>query len=351
VAGALKVLMVGMGGVGQRHARNLRTLLGSGVTLSAYRTRPAAPVISERMQIESGADMASSHQLTEFTDLDAALADRPDVVVISNPTSLHISTALTAARAGCHLFLEKPISHNLQGVRELLEILHEKKLVAFVGHQLRFHPLLLKLKELLGEERIGRVIAVRAEFGEYLPNWHPYEDYRQSYAARRELGGGVILSQIHDFDYLMWLFGLPHQLLCVGGKLSDLEIDVEDTASTLMSCRYQGRTIPIHLHQDLCRKVSRRSCQVIGDKGEITADIANGILQVVGADGQIEVTNSFSTLERNQLFLDAMKHFLSCLHSGATPCVSARDGANGLSVALAALNSMQTGLPSEVIPL
>jgi len=340
-----------MGGVGQRHARNLRTLLGPDLKLCAYRTRPAAPVISERMQIESGADMASSHQLTEFTDLDAALADRPDVVVISNPTSLHISTALTAARAGCHLFLEKPISHNLQGVRELLEIVHEKKLVAFVGHQLRFHPLLLKLKQLLSEERIGRVLAVRAEFGEYLPNWHPYEDYRQSYAARRELGGGVILSQIHDFDYLIWLFGLPHQLLCVGGKLGDLEIDVEDTASTLMSCRYQGRTIPIHLHQDLCRKVSRRSCQVIGDKGEITADIANGILQVVGADGQIEVTKSFSTLERNQLFLDAMTHFLSCLESGATPCVSALDGANGLNVALAALNSLQTGLPSEVIPL
>jgi predicted dehydrogenase len=340
-----------MGGVGQRHARNLRTLLGPDVTLSAYRTRPAAPVISERMQIESGADIASSHQLTEFTDFDAALAEHPDVVVISNPTSLHISTALTAARAGCHLFLEKPISHNLQGVRELLEIVDEKNLVAFVGHQLRFHPLLLKLKQLLSEERIGRVIAVRAEFGEYLPNWHPYEDYRQSYAARRELGGGVILSQIHDFDYLIWLFGLPHQLLCVGGKLSDLEIDVEDTASTLMSCRYQGRTIPIHLHQDLCRKVSRRSCQVIGDQGEIIADIANGILQVVAADGQIEVTSSFSTLERNQLFLDAMKHFLSCLESGTTPCVSARDGANGLNVALTALNSLQTGQPAEVIPL
>jgi len=351
VAGELKVLMVGMGGVGQRHARNLRTLLGPRLTLSAYRTRPGAPVISERMQIEPGADMASSHQLTEFTHLDAALADHPDVVVISNPTSLHISTALSAARAGCHLFLEKPISHNLQGVRELLELVHEKKLVAFVGHQLRFHPLLLKLQQLLREERIGRVIAVRAEFGEYLPNWHPYEDYRQSYAARRELGGGVILSQIHDFDYLMWLFGLPHQLLCVGGKLSDLEIDVEDTASTLMSCRYQGRTIPIHLHQDLCRKVSRRSCQVIGDKGEITADIASGILKVVGADGQTEVTSSFSTLERNQLFLDAMKHFLSCIESGATPCVSARDGANGLNVALTALNSMHTGQPAEVIPL
>lgn len=351
MAGALKVLMVGMGGVGQRHARNLRTLLGPDLTLFAYRTRPAAPVISERMQIESGADIASSHQLTEFTDLDAALAEHPDIVVISNPTSLHISTALTAARAGCHLFLEKPISHNLLGVRELLELVDEKNLVAFVGHQLRFHPLLLKLKQLLSEERIGRVIAVRAEFGEYLPNWHPYEDYRQSYAARRELGGGVILSQIHDFDYLMWLFGLPHRLLSVGGKLSDLEIDVEDTASTLMSCRYQGQTIPIHLHQDVCRKVSRRSCQVIGDKGEIIADIANGILQVVAADGQIEVTSSFSTLERNQLFLDAMRHFLSCVESGATPCVSARDGANGLNVALTALNSLQTGQPAEVIPL
>lgn len=348
---SIKVLIVGMGGVGQRHARNLRMLLGPSLMLSAYRTRPTAPVINERMQVEPGANIASAHGVKEFTDLSAALADRPDAVVISNPTSLHIPTALAAARVGCHLFLEKPISHTLEGVRDLLALVDEKKLVAFVGHQLRFHPLLLKLEKLLSAGRIGRVTAVHADFGEYLPNWHPYEDYRRSYAARRELGGGVILSQIHDFDYLMWLFGIPHKLLCVGGHLSDLEIDVEDTASTLMECRYQGRTIPIHLHQDFVRRVARRSCQVIGEQGEITADIANRTLRIIDANGVIEVDSTFSTLERNQLFIDEMKHFLSCLTRGDTPRVTARDGANGLNVALTALQSLHTGRPCEIVPL
>ena len=158
----------------------------------------------------------------------------------------------------------------------------------------------------------------------------------------------MALSQIHDFDYLTWLFGYPQRLLCLGGKLSELEIDVEDTVSALMECSYQGRRIPVHLHQDFLRRTPKRVCQVIGDRGEIIADIAKRTLQVVDANGNTETDDRFTMLERNQLFIDEMRHFLSCLEHRETPCVTARDGANSLSVALAALESLRTGHPTEI---
>ena len=101
---------------------------------------------------------------------------------------------------------------------------------------MRFHPCLQRLHELVQEKKVGRILSVRAEIGEYLPGWHTYEDYRQMYASRQDLGGGVILSQIHELDYLYWLFGLPRSVYALGGHLSRLEIDVEDTADILMEC-------------------------------------------------------------------------------------------------------------------
>jgi len=340
--------MIGMGGVGQRHARNLRAILGQELRLSAYRTRRTAPVVNERMRVEQGIDIASRYDVTEFFDLEKALRERPDAVVISNPTSLHVPAAMAAARSGCHVFLEKPIAHTLEGVGELLDLVDRKRVVVLVGQQLRFHPLLLRLEEILNEGRIGRVTGVRADFGEYLPSWHPYEDYRGSYAARREMGGGVMLSQIHDFDYLVWLFGLPRRVFCLGGKLSDLEVDVEDTASTLMECRYRGLSIPVHLHQDFLRRVPRRSCHVIGDAGEVTVDLAGQTLCVVNADGAVERDDRFAGFQRNQLFIDEMKHFLDCVAGRAAPKVTLRDGVNVLNVVLAARSSLETGTVCEI---
>jgi predicted dehydrogenase len=339
---ARRFLFVGLGGVGQRHLRNLRTLLGDEAEFLAYRQRRSSPVLTNEMDVESGSDLESKYRLRIFADLNEALAERPEAVIISNPTSLHLAVARAAAEASCHLFIEKPLAHEMKGVADLLDLIERKKLVTLVGYQWRFHPCLIALHDVLQSNTIGRVIAVRARFGEYLPNWHPYEDYRQSYAARRELGGGVLLTQIHDFDYLGWLFGWPRRLFCVGGKLSNLEIDVEDTASTLMECEVAGRTVPIHLHQDYLTNPGERSCDVVGESGKISANLAGGILQVWTGDGKLASQERFDMIDRNQIFLEELKHFLACLEGTETSRVTAREGARSLQVALAARESMTT---------
>lgn len=340
---ARRFLFVGLGGIGQRHLRNLRTLLGDEVEFHAYRQQRSSQVLTDEMEVESGSDLESKYRLRVFADLNEALMERPEVVIISNPTSLHLAVARAAAGAGCHLFIEKPLAHEMNGVADLLDLIDSKKLVTLVGYQWRFHPCLIALRDVLQANAIGRVIAVRARFGEYLPNWHPYEDYRQSYAARRELGGGVLLTQIHDFDYLGWLFGWPRRLFCIGGKLSNLEIDVEDTASTLMECEVAGRTVPIHLQQDYLTNPGERSCEVVGESGKISANLADGILQVWTAGGKLASQERFDMIDRNQIFLEELKHFLACLDGTETSRVTAREGARSLQVALAARESMTTG--------
>jgi predicted dehydrogenase len=163
------------------------------------------------------------------------------------------------------------------------------------------------------------------------------------YASRADLGGGVVLSQIHELDYLYWLFGMPRRVLAIGGHLSSLEIDVEDTASILMDCVVDGRPIPVHLHQDYIQRPPSRSCQVIGNDGKILVDFCALSLTRYDGKGQLVENTTFENLQRNQLFLDEMNHFLACIEGRETPIASLHDGAQSLRIALAAKESLVSG--------
>lgn len=331
----MKVLVCGLGGIGQRHVRNLKTLLGDDLEVLAWRVRGLSRTVSDTLAIEPGVDLEEKYGVVRVASLAAGLAARPDAVLVCNPTSEHVATARAAIEAGCHVFVEKPISHEAAGVGDLVRAVGERGLTALVGHHLRFHPCLRTLEQWLARGAIGPVLAVRAIVGEYLPWFHRYEDYRAMYAARRALGGGVVLSQIHEFDYLQHLFGMATRLSAVGGHLSSLEIDVEDVASVLMEVEQSGRRIPVHLHQDFLQRPPQRSCDVIGDRGRILLDLKAATLTRWDADGELAEQFIPEGLVRNQLFLDEMSHFLDCIAGRATPVVSLADGARSLLLALA----------------
>lgn len=335
----MKVLMIGMGGIGQRHVRNLRFLLGNTVDILAYRVREQSPVLTDTLEVEPGEGLEEKYRIRVFRQIEMALAQKPDIAFVCNPSSMHLATALAAAQAGCHLFIEKPLSHDLDGIDVLIDVVERKGLIALVAYQLRFHPGLGRVRELLQQQSIGRVVAVRAEVGEYLPGWHGYEDYRQMYASRRDQGGGVVLSQIHELDYLYWLFGMPTRLFAIGGHLSRLEIDVEDTASILMDCA----GVPVHLQQDYIQRPPSRTLQIVGDAGKILADLRTPRVQLFDGRGTLVEDATFKGFARNQMFLDELKHFLECLAGKCAPVVSLREGAISLRLALAAKESLATG--------
>lgn len=337
----MKALFFGLGSIGQRHLRNLRAIVGPELQVAAYRTRRRQIVLNDRQQVIDYEGLEKTYSITTFDDLEQALAWGPDTAFICNPNSLHIPCALAAARAGCHLLIEKPLSHDLEGTEELAALLESKGKAGLVAYQMRFHPLIRMAGEIIRDSGIGRVLSARAERGEYMPGWHPYEDYRESYAARSDQGGGALLSQIHEMDYLYSLFGLPTRLFAVGGHLSSLQVDVDDIASVLMACRVDGQEIPVELHLDYVQRPPSQTLRIIGDEGRIDVDFSSMAL-LHHRHGELHRREEMPDFQRNQLFLDEMNHFLRCVRGEEKPLVSIRDGAQSLRMALAAKESLRS---------
>ena len=323
----MRILIAGLGAIGQRHARNLRALLGSDVELLAYRRRRLSHVITESLQRDDTRHVESALGVRSYDDLGRALEARPDAVFVCTPSSQHLDVAQRAADAGCHLFIEKPLSHTLDDLPRLAATVQDKRLIALVGCQWRFHPLVRELRERLESGSLGSIRHATIDYAEYLPDWHPYEDYRTSYAARAALGGGVVLTQIHDYDLAWWLFGAPTRVTASGGHLSDLEIDVEDTVDAHLE---SGR-VDVHIRQTFASRDRRRRISI--DTADKTVEL--DLLNVPGFD-------------RNQMFMDEARHFVACVRGEEQPAIPLSEGIGVLRVAMAVKAAMRSGRTEEV---
>ena len=169
----MKFLVIGCGSIGERHIRNLKTI-------SKRNKIIAFDVNIKRLKL-----MEEKYQVESVSDLTEAFKYKVDGALICAPPSLHIEFANEVIKYNIPLFVEKPISHNLEGVDNLIKKAERKKLPVLVGYNLHFHPGLNLVKTLLGEKKIGKILSVREEFGQYLPDWRPWQDYRQSYTAKK----------------------------------------------------------------------------------------------------------------------------------------------------------------------
>jgi predicted dehydrogenase len=346
-----KILIVGLGGIGQRHTRNLRALLGDSVEILAFRQRRLTHVVTPTLNAEQDRNVEDVYNIRSFASLVSALAERPDAAFIANPTRQHVPVAIECARAGCDLFLEKPVSDSLDGTGELLELVRSHQLIAMVGYQLRFHPCIQRLAAIVHSGVLGNLLAVRSVLGEYLPNWHPYEDYRSMYAARAELGGGVVLTQIHELDFLYSIFGAPSRVYSVGGHHSELDVDVEDTATSLLEVPWQGVTLPIQLHTDYLQSPPLRQTEVLGDRARVLVDLPSLTVALFKRNTPEPEIFRLENFDRNSLFLDQTRHFLDCVATRSKPIVDLADGLVSLRVALAIKQSIATRAPVDLPPL
>lgn len=322
----LRVVVLGCGSIGRRHLGNLRAL---GVdALAAY------DPLTERLH-----EVATALEVTPFASLDDVWRWAPTVVFVTAPTSQHLELALAAAEHGCHLFIEKPLADRLAGTEQLVRLVQERGLVSLVGCNLRFLPGLQAVKRWLDAGAIGRVVAARIEFGQYLPDWRPGSDYQASYSARRALGGGIILDAIHEIDYARWLLGEPLDVACFAGSLSHLEIETEDTAAILL--RLPNAIIEIHL--DYVQRVYSRTCQIIGDEGTIRWEYTSGEARYYRAGGRCELAFNPAGWTPNEMYLAELRHFLACLAGEATPALDVAGGRRVLQIALAAKQAAAEG--------
>ncbi len=319
-----RFLILGCGSIGRRHIENLRRLGVHDITAFDARADRRAAV-------------AADFAVVALDSLEAAWERDPEVVFVTAPTSLHMPLALEAARRRCHLFIEKPLSHSWAGVKDLMASVQQHGLTTLVGCNLRFHPGLAAMKKLLEDQAVGKLLAARVEVGQYLPDWHPWEDYRQSYSARRELGGGVILDAIHELDYIRWLLGEVTDVSCFAGRFSSLEIDTEDMAALLL--RFENGALG-EIHLDYVQRVYRRTCQIIGEQGTIHWDYAAGQVRWYSArSGAWRIFANPDGWQANQMYLEEMAHYLRCLDGVERPAADVAQAARVLQLALAAKES------------
>lgn len=330
----MKFLIAGLGSIGRRHFRNLRALGEQDIIL-----------------LRSHKATLPDDELAGFpveTDIDKALQHQPDAVIVANPTALHLDVAIPAAEAGCHLFLEKPVSGSLDRLDQLAAAAKRSSSRILVGFQFRFHPTLKKAAELIAAGAIGKVLTAHAHWGEYVPNWHPWEDYRQAYVAREDLGGGVIRTLTHPLDYMRWLVGEVDGLVSLNGHLSPLEMDVEDVAE--ISLRFASGAIG-GVHVNYVQRPPVHRLEIVGTSGTIRWDNADGILHLYrlaqsfgewSANPPAAEYESFAPPEgfdRNVMFIEQAKHFIAVVRGEAEPVCSLHDGVRALEMALAARES------------
>ncbi len=326
-----KILVVGYGSIGKRHVKNILNHSSHEII-----------ICTKRCDLES----FTKKRIKIFDTLEKCLAQKPTIGFITNETAYHIPTAIRLARAGLDLFIEKPLSNSTNDIKKLEKIVKQKKLITQMGYNLRFHKCIIHIKKLINQNKIGKIISIQAENGSYFPDWHPNENYEISYAGKKELGGGIILTQIHDVDYLFWLFGKPKSVFSFMGKFSDLKITAEDYCASIIKFK---RNITAELHLDFFQGPESRGCKIKGTDGIIIWNsLDNQIKFYNNKKSKWETIFKINKFERNQMYIDEIKHFFKCVQKRQKTINGLDEGIKTLNIALTMKKSSQN---SKVIEL
>lgn len=308
-------LLVSLGSIGKRHLSNLRLL------------RPQARIGILHLSGAPTGPMAEGVDCC-FTSMDEARAFRPSAAIVCSPASTHLTVARALVQDGVPLLIEKPIAHESHGLAELLALATNRGVPLMTGYNLRFQPSLVETHRLIKSGVVGEVLGVRAEVGQYLPDWRPGVDYTDSVSAHQALGGGALLELSHEIDYLYWMFGQPARVLAVGGHYSSLAIDVEDMVSLSLEYERPRRLVSIHL--DFLQRSPSRTCKFIGSEGTLVwdgiADTVETYRSALGEWSRIEVP---TVPDKNGMYLAELAHFLRAVEERSVPCI---DGVQGLAV-------------------
>lgn len=320
-----KALVVGSGSIARRHLHNLRSLLPDS---------EVGCVSASGRLLADGETVAT----TQFSSLGAALDWAPDLAVIASPAPLHLMHACRFLDANIPVLIEKPLSDSWDRVREVAAQLARYQERIEVAYNLRFLSSARRIKELIEESRVGRVLSLRVDVGQYLPDWRPQADYRRQVSANRSLGGGVLLELSHELDYVNWLFGHFDRVFCVTANSGLLEIDVEDSADILLS--RDGLTAQIHL--DFLQRRASRSCKVIGSTGTLHWDLIANCITLDSPSGE-EVLFSDPTVNRNDMYVEQLRGFIEVAAGRAAPRITLDDGLAVLNMIEAMRESAASG--------
>jgi predicted dehydrogenase len=312
-----KILICGAGSIGERHIKNLLKLGYSDLII--YRR-----AIKNLRTIKK--------KIKQFSSLDEALKQKPNIAIISNPTNQHIDTAIKCARSNCHLLIEKPLSNNLKKVNLLSKICVKKKLICSTGFMMRYHPLIKKIKKILDAKKIGKIIHYASQWGEDLRLWHPWEDYKLSYAANSKMGGGPTLTLSHDIDLAIWFCNQEVKKKYINLNYgSNLNIKTHHGSDIII--KFKNNTTA-NIHLDFYQNPPKRIIEIVGTKGRLEFDYYSSVLKHFFCNTKKVKTYRLNKFKRNDMFIDEMKNFLYCIKNNLNSPISIKESVKSLKLCI-----------------
>ena len=288
-----KAVVVGLGSIALRHRRNLKLLFPEVLIIAV----PASGRVS--------------NQNVEFADqiiltLEEAIKEKVDLAIIASPAPFHLIHTKLLLLAGIPSLIEKPVTSNLQDAQELIRIHNETGTPTAVGYCLRYMPSSIKMKELLEQTIIGNIYNAFVSVGQYLPDWRPSKDYKNSVSAKKSLGGGALLELSHEIDYIQWLLGSMEVQYAQLRSSSELNLEVEELADVVLVSDV-GTVCNIHL--DFLQKKASRTCSFIGEKGRLDWNLPSNTIKLHTREGGVCLFSE-PDWDSNQMYLSLLTDFL-----------------------------------------
>ena len=309
------ILIVGSGSVGKRHARNLA---GLGCTISCCDPRE-----DRRKELARETAVVGSYRSIQ----EALRTSAFDGVAVCSPTAFHPEQTLAALDARLPVLLEKPMAMTLTDAEVIAAAGQKTATPVLLGYSWRWWPPLARVRSLLSEGVVGELRYVHCHMSAHLADWHPWEPYQEFFMASKAQGGGALLDESHWIDLMIWLFGLPEDVSARVARLSDLEIETDDTVDAL--CRYGHLHVSLHL--DLYGRPHEKFLRFVGERGTLTWSADPNRIAIGREGGQIWTEETFDC-ERNDMFVGVAREFLDVLAGSAPATCTAEDGVNVMRV-------------------
>ena len=287
------IIIVGVGSIGERYIRNLWKIGFRNIHAYRQRNLPVRDIGDAKLNIHY--------------DWDEIFSLKPYAAIIASPTSLHIKHAIACAKLGTHLLVEKPLSNSLENINELKQVIVDNNIYLRVAYMMRFHPFIIKIRDIIVNNQLGKLLSFASKWGEYLPDWHPWEDYKDSYASKKELGGGAALTLSHDIDLSNWLCNSKiEKHITFNNHISNLEIDVEGGTDILI--QYQNGIVG-NIQLNYYERIPERFIRLVFDKGSILFDYYQNSLIIKTIENTVK--NKIKNFDRNDMFLSQLNYFFN----------------------------------------
>ena len=332
-----KIIVIGMGSIGQRHLH---------ISANVF---PSAKIYSLgcRPYVHTPNDLKHSFKdrhkgVTILETIADIYPLKPDAVIIASPSSEHMVYVETLLKHNIPCLVEKPLSDNVKKAKQQLTLMQSNKIA--LGYTFRFSRLLNQCKEIINSNQYGKIIHASIHTNQYLPDWRPKCDYRLSVSAQKKLGGGVLLELSHEIDIIIWLMGSVESVCAGVSSSKTLDVDVEDTVDALLKLN-SGATVNLHL--DMMQRVPSRRYLIAFERGSIAIDMIAQTLSRCSGNSRIWDQEHIPQ-SRDEIFSDQLLEFSNYIKGGVWSGASIEEGLHTLNIIESIHLSSRDGIWSRV---